>query len=88
MPTRALSDDSKIPLKWLFAVMGVCVACMGSAIGVGAWVSKTGEKVENLETKTKGFDESFSQVSTQLTEINKSLARIEGRLESRGRRHE
>lgn len=82
---EALMDDkTKVPVGWLFAIIGALLTAFCFAGGVIVWAAHVEDKVNVGAERVVRLEATQSSYGSDQQEIKETLARIEGYLK-RGR---
>lgn len=69
-----LSDDTKIPLAWVFALLMGCAATLTAAIMVGSYVGNNDARAQAIEHRLSSLEAALEVIP----KIDRRLARMEG----------
>lgn len=77
---RAITEDTKVPIRWVFILLSMSGSALILAMSVGVWSSKIEAKSVALEDKIKTSEIQSNQSNNLLYSIDRRLSRIEGKL--------
>lgn len=76
MARLEVSDETGIPLKWVFALLGGASIFIASAVTVGMYMGSLESKASTNEKRIEKLEQDVEAISL----IDRRLARIEGAL--------
>lgn len=77
---KAITEDTKVPIRWVFVLLSMSGSALILAMAVGIWSSKIEAKSDALEDKFKSSEIQSNQSNNLLYSIDRRLSRIEGKL--------
>lgn len=79
-----MDDKTKIPMGWMFALIGALATAFFFASGVIVWGAHTEDKVNTTAEKVAKIEVVQSTYDSNQQDIKQALARIEGYLKKGG----
>lgn len=69
-----LSDDTRVPIRWVFALLVGCASTMGGAVLIGNYVGNNEARAQAVDKRILSLEAALESIPM----IDRRLARIEG----------
>jgi hypothetical protein len=76
MKLSYITDETKVPLKWVIALLGGASVFVGSAVGLGMYFGARDANAQGLSRRVDKLEAAVETISV----VDRRLARIEGAL--------
>lgn len=81
MKTGTLTDETKIPLRWVFLLLSASGSGLIAATAVAVYAARIESRVEFATIRVDALESKDDRVLAYLQRIEERLSRMEGKLE-------